>query len=36
MKLKLVKSLWGMEGALEENIRRITTGGYAAVEAQEG
>jgi len=34
MKLKLVKSLWGMEGTLEQNIKRIATSGYAAVEAQ--
>src|SRR5262245_66599244 len=34
MKLKLVKSLWGMEGALEEKIRRIADAGYVAVEAQ--
>jgi len=34
MKLKLVKSLWGMEGSLEEKIRRIAEAGYAAVEAQ--
>ncbi len=34
MKLKLVKSLWGMEGTLEQNIRRIAVSGYSAVEAQ--
>lgn len=34
MKLKLVKSLWGMEGSLEEKIRRVADAGYAAVEAQ--
>jgi hypothetical protein len=34
MKLKLVKSLWGMEGALETKVGRIADAGYAAVEAQ--
>lgn len=34
MKLKLVKSLWGMEGTMAEKIRRIADGGYVAVEAQ--
>ena len=34
MQLKLVKSLWGMEGALEEKVRRIAEAGYAAVESQ--
>jgi sugar phosphate isomerase/epimerase len=34
MKLKLVKSLWGMEGSLEDKIRRIAEAGYSAVEAQ--
>src|SRR5258708_4395388 len=34
MKLKLVKSLWGMEGTLAEKIKRIADAGYAAVEAQ--
>lgn len=34
MKLKLVKSLWGMEGTLEEKAGRIAEAGYAAVEAQ--
>ena len=34
MKLKLVKSLWGMEGPIEDKIRRIAAAGYSAVEAQ--
>lgn len=34
MKLKLVKSLWGMEGTLAEKIKRIADAGYVAVEAQ--
>ncbi|HMV48964.1 MAG TPA: sugar phosphate isomerase/epimerase, partial [Blastocatellia bacterium] len=34
MKLKLVKSLWGMEGTLAEKIRRIAEAGYVAIEAQ--
>ena len=34
MKLKLVKSLWGMEGTMAEKIRRIADAGYVAVEAQ--
>ena len=34
MKLKLVKSLWGMEGSLADKIARIADAGYAAVEAQ--
>ena len=34
MKLKLVKSLWGMEGTMKEKIRQIAEAGYAAVEAQ--
>jgi hypothetical protein len=34
MKLKLVKSLWGMEGTLAEKIERISAAGYIAVEAQ--
>lgn len=34
MKLKLVKSLWGMEGSLADKIRQIADAGYAAVEAQ--
>jgi len=34
MKLKLVKSFWGMEGSLEEKVRRIAEAGYAAVEGQ--
>jgi sugar phosphate isomerase/epimerase len=34
MKLKLVKSFWGMEGSLEEKVRQIAEVGYAAVEGQ--
>jgi sugar phosphate isomerase/epimerase len=34
MKLKLVKSLWGMEGTMEEKIRQIAEAGYVGVEAQ--
>lgn len=34
MKLKLVKSLWGMEGTLPGKIRQIADAGYVAVEAQ--
>jgi len=34
MKLKLVKSLWGMEGTLAEKVRRIAEAGYVAIEAQ--
>lgn len=34
MKLKLVKSLWGMEGTLAEKVRRIADAGYVAIEAQ--
>jgi sugar phosphate isomerase/epimerase len=34
MKLKLVKSFWGMDGTLEENVRRIAEAGFAAVEGQ--
>lgn len=34
MKLKLVKSFWGMTGTLEENMRQIAAAGYHAVEAR--
>ncbi|MFN0085261.1 MAG: sugar phosphate isomerase/epimerase family protein [Blastocatellia bacterium] len=34
MKLKLVKSFWGMDGSLEEKMRRIAEAGYAAVEGR--
>jgi len=34
MKLKLVKSLWGMEGTLAEKVARIAAAGYVAIEAQ--
>ena len=34
MKLKLVKSFWGMEGALREQMLRIAEAGYGAVEGQ--
>jgi sugar phosphate isomerase/epimerase len=34
MKLKLVKSFWGMTGSWEEKFRRIAEAGYAAVEGQ--
>lgn len=34
MKLILVKSFWGMDGTLEEKVRRIASAGYAAVEGQ--
>jgi len=34
MKLKLVKSLWGMEGTMAEKVRRIAEAGYVAIEAQ--
>ena len=33
MKLKIYKSLWGMEGALEEQFSRIKSAGYDGVEA---
>jgi len=33
MELTLLKSLWGMEGPLEENLRRIAEAGYQGVEA---
>jgi len=32
MQLKLAKGTWGMEGTLEEQIRRIADSGYDAVE----
>jgi sugar phosphate isomerase/epimerase len=34
MQLKLVKSIWGMTGTLEQNLRQIAEAGYAAVEMQ--
>jgi sugar phosphate isomerase/epimerase len=34
MKLKLVKSFWGMTGSWEEKFRQIAGAGYAAVEGQ--
>lgn len=34
MKLKLVKSFWGMDGSLEEKMRKIAGAGYAAVEGR--
>jgi sugar phosphate isomerase/epimerase len=34
MKLTLVKSFWGMDGTLEEKVRRIAEAGFAAVEGQ--
>ena len=33
MELVLLKSLWGMDGPLEENLRRIAETGYQGVEA---
>jgi hypothetical protein len=33
MKLKIYKSLWGMEGALEEQFKRIKDAGYDGIEA---
>jgi hypothetical protein len=33
MELLLLKSLWGMEGPLEDNLRRIAEAGYQGVEA---
>jgi hypothetical protein len=33
MELVLLKSLWGMEGPLEEKLRRIAEGGYQGIEA---
>lgn len=32
MQLKLVKSTWGMEGSLEEQVRRIAAAGYEGIE----
>jgi sugar phosphate isomerase/epimerase len=32
MKLNVFKSLWGMTGTLEENIKRVAEAGYAGVE----
>jgi sugar phosphate isomerase/epimerase len=32
MQLKLVKSTWGMEGTLEEQVRRIAEAGYRGIE----
>jgi len=36
MQLKLIKSLWGMSGSLESQIRQIADSGYTGVEAAIG
>jgi sugar phosphate isomerase/epimerase len=32
MKLKRIKSLWGMEGSLEEQFKKIAEAGYVGIE----